>query len=331
MARFIASRLVQAVPVLLFVGLVAFSMFAFVGDPVLIMLGQTYTEAQRVQLVHDLGLDRSFVEQYGRFLLALLHGDLGISYRLARPVGALFRERFPATFELTVVSTLLALAAGLPLGVFAAIRPRNLLARLLLTLSLAGISIPTFLLGTLLILVFSVTLHWLPSFGRGEVVRFGWWTTGLLTVSGLRSLVLPAATLGLYQVALITRLARAEILRALGSEHVRFAHARGLLRRSVYLTHAGRNALLPIVTVAAVQFGTVLAFAIVTEVVFQWPGLGLLFVQAIGAGDIPVLSAYIMMTALVFLAINLLVDLSYLLIDPRLRDSRRAAALARPR
>lgn len=329
MLLFAVSRLLQAVPVLLFVGLIAFAMFAFVGDPVLIMLGQNYTETQRLALVHDLGLDRSILVQYGRFLAAALHGDFGISYRLARPVGALFGERLPATAELAVASSLAALIVGGALGLLAAVRPASLLARALVPLTLLGISTPTFLLGTLLILLFSVHLQWLPSFGRGTVTNLGWWSTGFLTASGLRSLVLPAATLGLYQIALITRLVRSEVIGALTAEHVRFARARGLSRRSIYLTHAGRNALVPIVTLTALQFGSVLAFSIVTETVFQWPGIGLLFVQSITAGDVPVLSAYLLLTAAVFLTINFLVDLSYLIIDPRLRRGGGATSAAR--
>ncbi len=329
MLLFLLSRALQAIPVFLFVGLVAFVLFAFVGDPVLIMLGQSYTEAQREMLAHKLGLDQPILVQYLRFLWAALHGEFGISYRLARPVTSLIAERFPATAELALTATLISLALGVPLGLFAAVHRRKRFARFLLTFSLLGISVPTFLLGILLILVFSVELHWLPSFGRGAVVHLGWWSTGLLTVSGLRSLVLPATTLGLFQMALITRLVRTEMLDALGSEHVLFARARGLSSRSIYVTHAGRNALVPIVTLAALQFGGVLAFSIVTESVFQWPGLGLLFIQSIGAADIPVLSAYLMLTAAVFLALNLAVDLSYFLIDPRLRVSPGSMPLLR--
>ncbi len=323
MLLFVLSRTMQAIPVLLVVGLIAFVLFAFVGDPVLILLGQNYTEAQHAMLEHRLGLDQPVIVQYLHFLWAALQGKFGISYRLARPVASLLAERLPATAELAVTATLLSLAFGVPLGLLAAVHRHRRIVRVLLSLSLLGISIPTFLLGLLLILVFGVHLHWLPSFGRGAVVRLGWWSTGLLTASGLRSLVLPAATLGLFQMALITRLVRTEMLEALGSDHVQFARARGLSRRSIYVTHAGRNALVPVVTMAALQFGSVLAFSIVTEAVFQWPGLGLLFIQSVNAADIPVLSAYLMLTATIFLVLNLAVDLAYLAIDPRLRASLR--------
>ena len=298
MLSFVLSRVLQAIPVLLFVGLIAFVLFAFVGDPVLIMLGQSYTEGQRAMLEHKLGLDQPLILQYLHFLWAALHGEFGISYRLARPVASLIAERLPATAELAITATLISLALGVPLGLLAAVNRRSRIARLLLTFSLLGISTPTFLLGVLLILLFSVELHWLPSFGRGDVVHLGWWSTGLLTASGWRSIVLPAATLGLFQLALITRLVRVEMLDALGSDYIQFARARGLSHRSIYVTHAGRNALIPIVTMAALQFGGVLAFSIVTEAVFQWPGLGLLFIQSINAADIPVLSAYLMLTAI---------------------------------
>ena len=331
MLLFVLSRALQAVPVFLFVGLVAFVLFAFVGDPVLIMLGQSYTETQRAVLEHRLGLDQPWIMQYLHFLWAALHGEFGVSYRLARPVASLIAERLPATAELAVSATLLSIALGVPLGLFTAVHRRRRIARVLLTVSLLGISMPTFLLGILLILLFSVDVHWLPSFGRGAVVHFGWWSTGLLTASGLRSLVLPATTLGLFQMALITRLVRTEMLEALGSEHIQFARARGLSRRSIYVTHAGRNALVPIVTLAALQFGSVLAFSIVTESVFQWPGLGLLFIQSIGAADIPVLSAYLMLTAAIFLVLNFAADLSYTLIDPRLRVSPGSMPLLRGR
>ncbi|MBV9655910.1 MAG: ABC transporter permease [Acetobacteraceae bacterium] len=331
MLLFVVSRILQALPVFLCVVLVAFVLFAFVGDPVLIMLGQNYTEAQRAATAHRLGLDQPLIIQYCRYVWATLHGEFGVSYRLSRPVAALLAERLPATAELAITATLLSVAVGVPLGVFTAVHRRRRVAGILLSICLVALSVPTFLLGTLLILVFSVGLHWLPSFGRGAVVHIGWWSTGLLTASGLRSLVLPAATLGLYQKSLITRLTRVEMLDALGTEHIRFARARGLPRRSIYVTHAGRNALVPIVTLAALQFGGVLAFSIVTESVFQWPGLGLLFIQSLGAADIPVLAAYLILTAAIFLTLNLAVDLSSTLIDPRLRSSLRGFPPARDR
>ncbi len=323
MIAFIISRVLQAIPVLLVVGFISFALFAFIGDPVTAMLGQAFTEAQRADLVHSLGLDQPFLVQYAKFIWAALHGEFGISYRLARPVSELLAERAPATIELASVATLLALAVGVPMGVYTGIHPRAWPARAFMVFSLVGVSLPTFLIGILLILIFSVLLGWLPSFGRGEVVHLGpHWTTGLLTLSGLRALVLPAVTLGLFQMTLIMRLVRAEMLEVLRSDFIRFARARGLPDRAIHFGHALRNTLVPVITIAGLQFGGIVAFSIVTETVFQWPGLGLLLVQSIAVADIPVMSAYLLMIGLVFVVINLVVDLLYLAVDPRLRVER---------
>ena len=329
MPALIISRVLQAVPVLLAVGLVAFAMFAFVGDPVATMLGQNATAADRAAVTHQLGLDQPFYDQYARFLWSAMRGDFGISYRLARPVSGLIAERLPATVELALTASLLALLIGIPAGVYTAIHRAAPGSRLLLALSLIGVSLPTFLLGILLILVFSVLLHWLPSFGRGDVVHLGWWSTGLLTVSGLKALVLPSITLALFQMTLIMRLVRAEMLEALRTDYVKFARARGLTNRAVNFGHALRNTLVPVVTIAGLQFGMVVAFSIVTETVFQWPGMGLLLVQSIAVADVPVMSAYLLLIAVLFVAINLVVDLLYFVVDPRLRLERGVAQATR--
>ena len=323
MFAFIVSRILQAIPVLLVVGFIAYAMFAFVGDPVTIMLGQDYTEAQRVALVHQLGLDQPFFVQYAKFMWAALHGEFGISYRLARPVAGLIADRLPATLELAGVASVLALAIGVPMGVYTGIRPRALLSRAFMVFSLAGVSLPTFLTGILLILIFSVVLGWLPSFGRGDVVRVGdWWTTGLLTRSGLRALILPAITLGLFQMTLIMRLVRSEMLEVLRTDYIKFARARGIPARAINFGHALKNTLVPVITIVGLQLGGLIAFSLVTETVFQWPGMGLLFVQSVGVADIPVMSAYLLLIALLFIAINLVVDLLYYAVDPRLRVAR---------
>jgi len=329
MAAFILSRILQAIPVLLVVGFIAFALFAFVGDPVVTMLGQDYTEAQRQALIHSLGLDQPFFVQYAHFMWAALHGDFGISYRLARPVAGLIAERLPATLELAFTASVLALVVGLPMGVYTGIYRNAVSSRLFLVFSLIGVSLPTFLIGILLILVFSVMLHWLPSFGRGDVVHLGWWSTGFLTVSGLKALVLPAITLGLFQMTLIMRLVRAEMLEVLRTDYIKFARARGLSDRAINFGHALRNTLVPVITIVGLQFGLVVAFSIVTETVFQWPGVGLLLIQSIAVADIPVMSAYLLLVAVVFVVINLIVDLLYYAVDPRLRIERRAAAGAR--
>ncbi len=329
MGAFILSRILQAVPVLLVVGFIAFAMFAFVGDPVVTMLGQDYTEAQRQALIHSLGLDQPFFVQYAHFIWAALHGDFGISYRLARPVAGLIAERLPATLELSATASVLALLVGVPMGVYTGIYRNAVSSRLFLAFSLVGVSLPTFLIGILLILVFSVMLGWLPSFGRGDVVHLGWWSTGFLTVSGLKALILPAITLGLFQMTLIMRLVRAEMLEVLRTDYIKFARARGLSDRAVNFGHALRNTLVPVITIVGLQFGLVVAFSIVTETVFQWPGVGLLLIQSIAVADIPVMSAYLLLIAVLFVAINLVVDLLYYAVDPRLRIERRAAPLPR--
>jgi len=303
-------------------------MFAFVGDPVTIMLGQDYTEAQRVATIHRLGLDQPFFVQYAKFMWAAAHGEFGVSYRLARPVLDLIAERLPATLELAFTAALFALAVGVPMGVYTGIYRTRALSRAFMIFSLIGVSLPTFLIGILLILVFSVTLGWLPSFGRGDVVNLGHWTTGFLTVSGLKALVLPAITLGLFQMTLIMRLVRAEMLEVLRSDYVKFARARGLPDRAINFGHALKNTLVPVITIAGLQLGGIVAFSIVTETVFQWPGMGLLLVQSIAVADIPVMSAYLMLVAVLFVVTNLVVDLLYYAVDPRLRMDR-GTAMAR--
>jgi len=319
MSAFILRRLAQAVVVMLAVGLIAFALFRFVGDPVLFMLGQDATPQDRARVTRLLGLDQPFYVQYASFVARALHGEFGLSLRQMRPVSALLVERLPATLELSGVAALLALVAGIAMGVYTALRPRSWLSQLLLALSLIGVSLPTFLIGILLILVFSVQLGWLPSFGRGETLAIGWWTTGLLTVSGLKALVLPAITLGLFQMTLIQRLTRAEMLEVLRTDYIRFARARGLTDRAVHFGHALKNTLVPVITIAGLQLGSIIAFAIITETVFQWPGLGLLFIQAVNFADVPVMAAYLCLAALFFVLINLVVDLLYYAVDPRLR------------
>ncbi len=323
MFGFIGSRLLQAIPVLLVVGFIAFALFDYVGDPVSILAGQDATAAQRLALSHDLGLDQPFFVQYGRFLWAALHGNFGNSYRVAQPVANLLAERLPATLELAITASVLAFAIGVPMGVYTGIHRDSFLSRLMMAGSLIGVSLPTFLLGILLILAFSVGLGWLPSFGRGPVVHVGsWWTTGFTSWAGIRSLILPAITLGMFQMTLIMRLVRAEMLEVLRTDYIKFARARGLTDRSINFGHALKNTLVPVITIIGLQFGGIVAFSLVTETVFQWPGMGLLLVQSVAVADIPVMSAYLLLIALVFVMINLIVDLLYYAVDPRLRARR---------
>jgi peptide/nickel transport system permease protein len=319
MLAFVLRRLGQAVLVMLAVGLIAFSLFRFTGDPVLFMLGQDATPEQRVELTRSLGLDRPFYVQYAAFLGNAVRGEFGLSLRQVQPVSKLIVDRLPATLELSFVAALFALAAGIPMGVYTALRPRSWLSQAFLALSLLGVSLPTFLIGILLILVFSVQLGWMPSFGRGDTVAIGWWTTGLLTASGLKSLVLPAITLGLFQMTLIQRLVRSEMLEVLRTDYIRFARARGLSERAIHFGHALKNTLIPVITITGLQLGAIIAFSIITETVFQWPGMGLLFIQAVSVADVPVMAAYLCLIALFFVLINLAVDLLYYAVDPRLR------------
>jgi peptide/nickel transport system permease protein len=325
MLAYIIRRIAQSLLVLLVTGFVAFSMFTFIGDPIDSMLGVERTQEDVDRLTEQLGLDKPFFVQYVRFLGNFTQGNFGISYEQARPVATIIAERAPATLELALVSGTLALGMGIALGVFTAINRNGIASNLIMSLSLVGVSLPTFLIGILLIYVFSVQLGWLPSFGRGETVQIGSWTTGFLTTSGLKALILPAITLGLYQMTLIMRLVRSEMLEVLRADYVRFARARGLSERSVHFRHALKNTLVPVITVTGLQLGSIIAFAIITETVFQWPGIGLLFINAIQFVDIPVMAAYLMLISVMFVVINLIVDLLYFYIDPRLRiDGRHA-------
>ena len=320
MLAFLIQRVLQAIFVMFVVALISFSLFHYVGDPVLNMLGQEATEADRAALRAQLGLDQPVVVQFWQFIVNAAQFEFGISYRSARPVTDLIMERLPATLELAIISAIFAVVMGIVLGIYTAIQRGSWLSKFIMTASLIGVSLPTFLIGILLIYVFAVELGWLPAFGRGQTVRLGdWWTTGLLTASGLRSLILPAITLGLFQLTLIMRLVRAEMLEVLRTDYIKFARARGLSKRVVNLRHALKNTLIPVITIIGLQLGTIIAFAIITETVFQWPGVGALFITAVRFVDIPVMAAYLMMIALVFVVINLVVDLLYYAVDPRLR------------
>jgi peptide/nickel transport system permease protein len=320
MIVFLAKRLANAAGVMLVVALLAFLSFRFVGDPVEMMLNEQATQAQRDQLRERLGLNQNVVLQFASFVLNAARGDFGVSYRNQQDVFLLIAERFPATFELVLVATVLSLAVGLPLGVYTAIRRDSLVAKLLQFVSVLGVSLPSFALGILFILVFSVTLQWLPAFGRGEVVQLGGWSTGFLTRSGLIALILPSITLSIFQITLVMRLVRAEMLETMRTDFIRFARARGLKDSSIHFRYALRNCLMPVITVTGLQIGNLIAFALVTETVFQWPGMGLLFVQAVTFVDIPVMAAYLMVVSFIFVALNTVVDLAYAWVDPRLRD-----------
>lgn len=319
MFAFILRRLAQAVIVMVSVALIAFMLFQYVGDPVVFLLGQDATAEQVRELRADLGLDQPFFVQFWHFLANAVQGEFGLSLRQGAKVSRLIAERFPATLELSMVAAVLALAAGIPMGVYAALKRGTFMSQLFMTVSLLGVSLPTFLIGILLILVFAVNLGWFPSFGRGEVTQVGWWTTGLLTAKGWHHITLPAITLAIFQLTLIMRLVRAEMLEVLRTDYIKFARARGLTDRAVHFGHALKNTLVPVMTITGLQLGGLIAFAIITETVFQWPGMGLLFIQAVTFADIPVMAAYLCLIALIFVLINLIVDLLYFAVDPRLR------------
>ncbi|MDA7416758.1 ABC transporter permease [Xenophilus arseniciresistens] len=322
MIAFILRRLIQAVIVMVAVAFIAFLLFQYVGDPVTFLLGQDATPAQIAELRAALGLDKPFFVQFWHFLFNAAQGEFGLSLRQGAKVSTLIAERFPATLELALVAALLALVVGIPMGVYAALRRGSFMSQVFMTLSLLGVSLPTFLIGILLILVFAVHLGWFPSFGRGEVTRLGWWSTGLLSPKGWHHIVLPAVTLAIFQLTLIMRLVRAEMLEVLRTDYIKFARARGLSNRAIHFGHALKNTLVPVMTITGLQLGGLIAFAIITETVFQWPGMGLLFIQAVTFADIPVMAAYLCLIALIFVVINLVVDLLYFAVDPRLRVSK---------
>ncbi|WP_127107768.1 ABC transporter permease [Pararhodobacter zhoushanensis] len=321
MIVFLIKRLSNAALVMLAVALMAFMIFRFAGDPVELMVNEQTTQEQRQELRERLGIDQPVLMQFARFVGNAVQGDFGISYRNQESVMSLIAERFPATFELVILATILSLVVGVPLGVITAIYRGRWFSEAVQFASIIGVSLPSFVIGILLILGFSVSLGWLPAFGRGEVVQFGWWSTGLLTHSGRMALILPTVALSLYQITLVMRLVRAEMLETLRSDFVKFARARGVPAWRIHYRHALRNCLMPVVTMTAMNIGALIAFALVTETVFQWPGMGLLFIQAITFVDIPVMAAYLVIVSFIFVTLNTLVDITYALIDPRLRDA----------
>ncbi len=323
MFGFISRRIAMALVVMFVVALISFLLFRFVGDPVNQMVGVETTPEQREALRQRLGLNDPVLTQFFRYVLGAVQFDFGNSYQFKQPVADLIGRRLPATLELSFASAIFALLLGIPMGVYTGLNRDSWLSKLFLSVSLVGISLPTFFIGILFIFFFSVTLQWLPSFGRGEVVQIGsFWSTGFLTISGLKAIILPAITLGLYQMTLIMRLIRAEMLEVMRTDHIKFARARGLPNRSVYYVHALKNTMVPVITITGLQLGSIIAFAIITETVFQWPGMGILFLQAVQNVDIPIMAAYLLLTAFIFVVINLIVDLLYVVIDPRLRTER---------
>ncbi len=308
------------------VALVSFMLFNFVGDPVDNMVGQEASFEEREDMRDRLGLNDPFIVQFGRFMFNAVQGEFGISYRIQRPVSDLIAERMPATLELVMASAVLAIFIGIPLGVYTGINRNSWVSRLILTASLVGVSLPTFVIGILLIYIFAVILGVLPSFGRGEATQIGWWSTGFLTASGWKAIILPSVTLALFQLTIILRLVRAEMLEVMRTDYIKFARARGLSKRMINFGHAFKNTLVPVITIVGLNVGSLIAFSIITETVFQWPGMGFLFIQAVGFADVPVMAAYLVLVAVIFVSINLFVDILYFVVDPRLRASKAVAA-----
>jgi peptide/nickel transport system permease protein len=326
MIAYVLQRALQAVAVMVAVALVSFMLFNFVGDPVDNMVGQEATFEEREDMRDRLGLNDPFIVQFGRFMFNAVQGEFGISYRIQRPVSDLIAERMPATMELVMASAVLAIFIGIPLGVYTGINRNSWVSRLILIGSLVGVSLPTFVIGILLIYIFAVILGVLPSFGRGEATQIGWWSTGFLTASGWKAIILPSVTLALFQLTIILRLVRAEMLEVMRTDYIKFARARGLSKRMINFGHAFKNTLVPVITIVGLNVGSLIAFSIITETVFQWPGMGFLFIQAVGFADVPVMAAYLVLVAVIFVSINLFVDILYFVVDPRLRASKAVAA-----
>jgi len=323
MLAYILRRIGQSVLVMAAVSLISFSLFNFVGDPVNNMVGQEATREDRVRIRQDLGLDDPIFVQYFRFVGNAIRGEFGLSYRIKRPVDELIKERLPATLELVLVSAVIALVVGISAGVYTGIRRDGWLSKTILSTSLVGVSLPTFIIGIALIYLFAVTLRWLPSSGRAGIVELGWWKTSFLSVDGWRSIILPAITLSLFQLTMILRLVRSEMLEVMQTDYIKFARARGLSEKAINFVHALKNTLVPVITIIGLNIGGLIAFSVITETVFQWPGTGLMFIQAVDFADVPIMAAYLCFVALVFVVVNLVVDLLYVAIDPRIRIAGR--------
>ena len=319
MVNYFFIRLLQSVLVMIVVAFVSFSLFNYVGDPVHNMVGQEASTEKREEIREKLGLNDPVHTQFIRFIGNAVKGEFGLSYQLRRPVSDLIAERLPATLELVFISALIAIVSGVVLGVYTGINRDGFLSNVILILSLFGVSLPTFVIGILFIYLFSVILGILPSFGRGEVVDLGFWNTGFLTLSGIKAIILPSITLSLFQMTYIIRLVRAEMMEILQTDYIKFARARGIEKNAINFKHALKNGLIPVITITGINVGTLIAFSIITETVFQWPGMGFLFINAVHFVDIPIMSAYLIMVAFIFVMINFIVDITYYIIDPRIR------------
>lgn len=319
MIAFLVRRFGQALVVMFVISLISFSIQDNLGDPLREMVGQSVSEAERQALRDEMGLNDPFLVQYWRFLKRAVRGDLGDSYFFKKPALDVILEKFPATMELVVGATLIILFLSVPIGVYCAINPRSWFTKLMMGMSIVGISIPVFLTAIMLIYLFSIGLGWLPSFGRGETTMIGFWETGFLTRDGLLHLILPSIALSSIMLPLFIRLIRSEMMEVLEQDYIRFAWAKGLSRKRIWFLHALKNTLLPVITVGGVQIGTMIAYTILTETVFQWPGMGFLFLEAVNRVDTPLIIAYLIVVGVIFVITNTLVDLIYGLVNPTVR------------
>ena len=324
MFAFTVKRIIQAVIVMLIISFIGFAIKHNFGDPVRDLVGQRVTPAEREQIRDRLGLNDPFMVQYVRFLGNAIQGDLGQSYFFKKPAAEVIVKKAPATLELVFCAALIIVVLSIPLGIYAAIKPKSLFSRFVMGGSIVGVSMPVFLTAILLIYIFSVELHWLPSYGRGETVRlFGWWDSGLVTADGLLHLIMPSIALSSIMLPLFIRLIRSEMMEVLESEYVKYAWAKGIKPRRVWLVHAFKNTLLPVITVGGVQLGIMVAFTILTETVFQWQGMGSMFIESVERSDTSLMVAYLVFVGIVFVLVNTLVDIIYGLVNPTVRVAGR--------
>ncbi len=323
MLAFILRRVAQALIVMLIVSLLGFSVKNYIGDPIRDMVGISVSEAERGMLREKLGLNDPAYIQYARFLKKALHGDLGLSFFYKKPALDVILSKAPATIELVFVSSILVIFLSIPIGVYAAISPKSIITRTLMGLSIVGVSIPVFLTAILLIYIFSVELQWLPSYGRGATVSIFGWDSGFFTLDGLKHLVLPSIALSSIMLPLFIRLVRSEMMEVLETEYIKFAWAKGLTRYRIWFLHAFKNTLLPVITVGGVQLGVMIAYTILTETVFQWQGMGYMFLEAVERSDTTLLVAYMILVGAIFVIVNTCVDIVYGLVNPTVRITGR--------
>ena len=323
MFAFIVRRVTQALFVMLVISLVGFAIKNEIGDPVRDMVGERVTPAEREALRDKLGLNDPFITQYLRFAKNAAQGDLGLSFFHKKPALHVIAAKAPATIELVIGAALIIICISLPIGIYTAICPQNWFSRFTMAFSTLGVSIPVFLTAIVLIYIFSVELSWLPSYGRGETISLAGWDSGLVTVDGLKHLILPSFSLASIMLPLFIRLIRSEMMEVLETEYIKFAWAKGLPRKRIWFVHAFKNTLLPVITVFGVQIGIMFAFTILTETVFQWQGMGFMFLEAVERSDISLLVAYLVVVGVIFVTVNTLVDIVYGLVNPTIRIAAR--------